>query len=402
MCHTFPDGKCIDYVIEILYEHIITKFLVGYIMDKNIWMKRAIISCARIALMSLAVFIFFTVNYKVQKGGGFNTSSWSINLVSAQPQATETVPVTDETKSPSVHDKSLMDNLLEKQKQLDNREKVLKEEERKIEELKKDVSEKIEALRVLQENMSPAFEVQKAEKDKRYQMLAKMYEVTPPEKAAAIFEKMDRKMAAEIMLRMSSKKAGAVWAHINRDAGVEIVKEITSSQSVDAASAAKIAKEITEQAAGKPETVQSSDTVGTTKTDKEIVGSRVSKLETKQKLDTKNSSKKGLKKARSMKADLENVKPKVFKPFAIQIKAVRGIEMAKEYTKVLKEEGMDAYWSEMNVKGGGILYRILVGHFASHEEALSYMKNKRIESSYPGSYIQKSEQVPPTKKKKKQ
>ncbi len=371
-------------------------------MDEIIRMKRTIISCGRIALMSVAVFIFVTVNYEVQKEGGSDTFSWSANLVSAQPQTTETVPVMDETKSPSVHDKSLMDNLLEKQKQLDNREKVLKEEERKIEELKKDVSEKIEALRVLQENMSPALEVQKSEKDKKYQVLAKMYEITPPEKAAAIFEKMDRKMAAEIMLRMNSKKAGAVWAQINRDAGVEIVKEITSSQSVDAASAAKIAKEITEQAAIKPETVQSSESFSTTKTDKEIDGSRVSKQEPKQKVNTKNSPKKELKNARLKKADLENVKPKVSKPFAIQIKAVRGIEMAKEYTKVLKEEGFDAYWSEMNVKGGGILYRILVGHFASREEALSYMKNKHIDGNYPGSYIQKSEQVTPTKKKKRQ
>jgi len=371
-------------------------------MDKRIQMKRKIINCGMMVLMSLAAFMFVQVGDEVQKKGISGTFSWSVNPLYAQPQATETVPVIDETKSPSVHEKSLMNNLLEKQKQLDNREKLLKEEERKIEELKKEVAEKMETLRVFQENMSPSLEVQKAEKDKKYQILAKMYEVTPPEKAAAIFEKMDRKMAAEIMLRMSSKKAGAVWAHINRDVGVEIVREITSSQSVDAASAAKIAKEITEQAAGKPETAKSSDTVSTTKTDKEITRAGESKQETLQKVDTKSSPKKELKITRSKKADSDNVKAKVFKPFAIQIKAVRGVEMAREYTKVLKEEGIDAYWSEMNVKGGGTLYRILVGHFTSREEAMNYMKNKRIDSNYPGSYIQKSEQVLPKKKKKKQ
>jgi flagellar motility protein MotE (MotC chaperone) len=371
-------------------------------MDKRIQIKRKIISCGMMVLMSLATFTFIPVGDEVQEKGGSGTFSWSVNHVHAQPRTTETVPVIDETKSPSVHEKGLMNNLLEKQKQLDNREKALKEEERKIEELKKDIAEKMETLRVLQENMSPSLEVQKAEKDKKHQMLAKMYEVTPPEKAAAIFEKMDRKMAAEIMLRMSAKKAGAVWAHINRDVGVEIVREITSSQSVDAASAAKIAKEITEQAASKPETAKSSDTVSTTKTDKEITGAGGSKQETLQKVDTKSSPEKDLKIARSKKANSDNVKPKLFKPFAIQIKAVRGVEMAREYSKVLKEEGIDAYWSEMNMKGGGTLYRILVGHFASREEAMKYMKNKRIDSNYPGSYIQKSEQVSPKKKKKKQ
>ncbi len=353
-------------------------------------------------LMSLVVFMFVPVSGEVQKNGSSDAFSWSVNPVLAQPRATEAVPAMDEAKSPSVHEKSLMNNLLEKQKQLDNREKALKEEERKIEELKKDVAEKMEALRVLQENVSPSLEVQKMEKDKKYQMLAKMYEVTPPEKAAVIFEKMDRKMAAEIMLRMSAKKAGAVWAHINRDVGVEIVKEITSSQSVDAASAAKIAKEITEQAAGKPETAKSPDTVGTMKTDKEITRTGMSRQETLKKVETKSSPKKELKIARSKKANSDNVKAKVFKPFAIQIKAVRGVDMAKEYTKVLKEEGFDAYWSEMNVKGGGTLYRILVGHFASREEAMNYMKSKRIDSNYPGSYIQKSEHVSPSKKRKGQ
>ncbi|HYA15747.1 MAG TPA: SPOR domain-containing protein [Syntrophales bacterium] len=358
-------------------------------MDKRIRVLRTVISYGIMALVSLAVFIFVPVIYEMKQES--DIFSWYVNLVSAQPRATETVPVTDETKPTSVHEKSLMDNLLEKQKQLDNREKLLKEEERKIEELKKEVSEKIEVLRVLQESMLPTIEVQKTEKEKKYQVLAKMYEVTPPEKAAAIFERMDRKMAAEIMLRMSSKKAGAVWAQINRDAGVEIIKEITSSQSVDAASAAKIAKEITEQAISKPETVQSPDAVGTTRKDKEIAGTGTSKQETMQIVDKKSSSKKELKTARAKKANLTNVKPKAFKPFAIQIKAVRGIDMAREYTKVLKEEGIDAYWSEMNVKGSGTLFRILVGHFASREEALNYMKKRRIDSNYPGSYVRKSE-----------
>ena len=402
LCHTFQKRKGIDCNIEILYEHIIRKLLLGCVMDKRIRIKRKIISCGMMMLMSLAVSVFVPVGEEVQEKGCSGTFPWFVNSVYAQPRATETVPAIDETKSPSVHEKSLMNNLLEKQKQLDSREKLLKEEERKIEELKKEVAEKMEKLRLLQENMSPSLEVQKAEKDKKYQMLAKMYEVTPPEKAATIFEKMDRKMAAEIMLRMSAKKAGAVWAHINRDVGVEIVREITSSQSVDAASAAKIAKEITEQATSKTETAQSSDKVNTARNEKEITGAGGSKQETLQKVDAKTSPKKELKIARLKKANSENGKPKLYKPFAIQIKAVRGVEMAREYTKVLKEEGIDSYWSEMNVKGDGTLYRILVGHFASREEAMNYMKNKRIDSNYPGSYIQKSEQVSPKKKKKKQ
>ncbi len=63
-------------------------------------------------------------------------------------------------------------------------------------------------------------------------------------------------MAAEIMLRMNSKKAGAIWAYINRDIGVGIVREITSSQSVDAASATRIAIEISGEEFIKPKRAQ--------------------------------------------------------------------------------------------------------------------------------------------------
>ena len=50
----------------------------------------------------------------------------------------------------------------------------------------------MEALRVLEERMSPALESQQGEKDKKYQSLAKIYEVTPPEKAASIFEWIEK------------------------------------------------------------------------------------------------------------------------------------------------------------------------------------------------------------------
>jgi cell division septation protein DedD len=116
----------------------------------------------------------------------------------------------------------------------------------------------------------------------------------------------------------------------------------------------------------------------------------------------KSATKKEIKIAKAKKTRLKNTHPQALKPFAIQIKAVRGIEMATEFTKVLKDEGIDAYWSEMRAKDGETLCRILVGRFASREEALTYMKKKRIDINYPGSYIQKSEQAIPPKKEKKQ
>ena len=153
------------------------------------------------------------------KNEGSHNFCGSVERVLAQAGATEAAPVKDEARSLSDHEANLTKSLHERQKQLDNREKALKDEEKKIETLKREVTEKMEALRALQEKIQLSH-IQKEETDKKYKVLAKMYEATPPEKAAMIFEKMERKMAAEIMLRMNSKKAGAIWAYINRDIGV--------------------------------------------------------------------------------------------------------------------------------------------------------------------------------------
>ncbi|MGO9137333.1 MAG: SPOR domain-containing protein [Syntrophales bacterium] len=389
-------------------------------------MRRLVSFCSKKFCVSIIISVFFCMSAVAKNMGDTGQSLWSASPVLAQSRPSEAVAPED-TKSQSAQENNLMRNLLEKQKELDNREKALKEEEQKIEALKKDVVEKMETLRVLEERMSPTMESQDGERDKRYQALAKIYEGAPPEKAAAIFEKMDRKMAAEIMLRMNSKKAGAIWAHINHEAGIQIAREMTSSQSVDATKATKIAKEITgaevvkkeaaqspgggaaasaedikESEAVKPETLQSPDTVSLPGVAKEITAEKAIKPESPQKPLAASSTKKEIKVAKSKKTRLTKTHPQALKPFAIQIKAVRGTEMATEFTKVLKDEGLDAYWSEMRTKDGGTLYRILVGRFASREEALTYVKKKRVDINYPGSYIQKSGQaIPPKKEKKK-
>ncbi|MCX5844436.1 MAG: hypothetical protein NT022_11980, partial [Deltaproteobacteria bacterium] len=56
-----------------------------------------------------------------------------VERVLAQAGAREAVPVKDEERSLSHHEANLMKSLHERQKQLDNREKALKDEERKIE-----------------------------------------------------------------------------------------------------------------------------------------------------------------------------------------------------------------------------------------------------------------------------
>jgi len=79
----------------------------------------------------------------------------------------------------------------------------------------------------------------------------------------------------------------------------------------------------------------------------------------------------------------------VEKPYAVQITALRDGGKARTISNQLRKDGLDAHVAKADVKSQGVLYRILVGHFATREEALRYMRDKKIKDDYPGSFIQK-------------
>jgi flagellar motility protein MotE (MotC chaperone) len=99
-----------------------------------------------------------------------------------------------------------------------------------LESLKKEIIQKIEALKGLEEKLTSPLEATATADNKRFRDLAKNYEAAPPQQVGTILERMDTKMAAGILMNMNNKKAGAIWAFISPGRSVEIAKEITNSQ----------------------------------------------------------------------------------------------------------------------------------------------------------------------------
>ena len=75
------------------------------------------------------------------------------------------------------------------------------------------------------------------------------------------------------------------------------------------------------------------------------------------------------------------------KYYAIQVGAFRHLENANELIEVFKEKGLDAYWISMASRNGGILYKVLVGHFADRNKAVEFVNDKSVLSDYPGSFV---------------
>jgi hypothetical protein len=77
------------------------------------------------------------------------------------------------------------------------------------------------------------------------------------------------------------------------------------------------------------------------------------------------------------------------KKYSIQIRAYpeTKINDATEFVTDLRKSQPDVHMEKVYIQGQGVWNRILVGHFATFEEASIYMKGKKLFDAYPGSFV---------------
>ncbi len=135
----------------------------------------------------------------------------------------------DVTEDPLQKERDLFDFLQKKQRDLETRESLIKAEEQKIVALKKEIVEKIDALKLLESQLSSRLDAEKSNDIKRLKELAKVYEATPPQKAAAMLEKLEVRTAAGITINMKRDRAGLIWGYLTPQKAVAITNEITKT-----------------------------------------------------------------------------------------------------------------------------------------------------------------------------
>ena len=138
-------------------------------------------------------------------------------------------PVRDVMDDGLQKDRDLLALLQKKQQELDAREISVKAEEQKLSALKKEVTDKIDTLKALETQLSPKLDTEKTAEGKRLKDLAKVYEAAPPQKAAAMLEKLEVRTAAGITINMKRDRAGLVWGYLSPQKAVQITHEITGT-----------------------------------------------------------------------------------------------------------------------------------------------------------------------------
>ncbi|MGO9137349.1 MAG: MotE family protein [Syntrophales bacterium] len=153
---------------------------------------------------------------------------WSVKsaLADSSSQASVDSPSRDVSIDTLASERNLMSTLADRRRQLENRENLVKLEEKKINLLRNEIVARIEMVRGREEKMTSPQESARPEDSTRFKELAKAYEATPPDKVGALLNKMDSKTAAGIIMQMKVKKAGAVWGQLDPEKAVEITKAI--------------------------------------------------------------------------------------------------------------------------------------------------------------------------------
>jgi len=194
-------------------------------------MKRFIVSCQVVIVAFFIVKILF-----LMEALRIESISTVLSLdhfgqaiaQTAKPAANAaTTDVKDVTDDPLKKERDLLASLQKRQKELDMRESSLKAEEEKMLALKKEIMEKIDALKSLETQLSSKLDMEKTNDAKRLKELAKVYEATPPQKAAAMLEKLEVKTAAGITINMKRERAGLIWGYLTPQKAVAITNEIT-------------------------------------------------------------------------------------------------------------------------------------------------------------------------------
>ncbi len=115
-----------------------------------------------------------------------------------------------------------------KQTELKDKELFLKQEEKRLEALKKDVDERIEKYTKILTQIENVLKKIEQAKDQNFEHIIKTYETMPPEEAAQRLSSLDEELLVKIILRMKPKKAAAVMALMDAKKAASITQSISS------------------------------------------------------------------------------------------------------------------------------------------------------------------------------
>ncbi|QWR77771.1 MotE family protein [Candidatus Magnetomonas plexicatena] len=108
------------------------------------------------------------------------------------------------------------------------KEDSLKKEAARLDALKTDIDDKMAKYQAILKQIDDALQKLKQPDDERFKRVVKDYEAMPTEEAGARISALDEDTAANLLLKMNPKKAGAAMAQIEPRKVASLTEKMTS------------------------------------------------------------------------------------------------------------------------------------------------------------------------------
>lgn len=115
-----------------------------------------------------------------------------------------------------------------KQAELKDKEVLLKQEEKRLEALKKDIDERIEKYTKILAQLENVLKKIEQIREQNFEHIVKTYETMPPEEAAQRLSILDEELLVKIILKMKPKKAAAIMAFMDSKKAASVTQSISS------------------------------------------------------------------------------------------------------------------------------------------------------------------------------
>ena len=196
-------------------------------MKPPVMLRKTLIS--RKEIMVLILFFLLCklslVGYFLAKSGRFSYVPFLKQAI-AQEEAIEIKAEKTNDDISGEEDFESLTLLEKKRKELESKEEGLKQREERLHQLKAEIEERLEKLAQMEKKIEQLIALKKSKEDKELTKLAKVFEATPPEQAGPMFNRLDVKIAAKILVRMKGRNAGKIWGYVDPDQAVRISKEL--------------------------------------------------------------------------------------------------------------------------------------------------------------------------------
>jgi len=132
----------------------------------------------------------------------------------------------DKDKVYTETERELLMSLMERKRQIDERETLLNQREEQLRALRDNIQHQISELKKTQGEIEASIEAKKAQDEENLKKVVDLYNKMDAKKGANKLQALETKIASKVLMRMNQRKAAAVLAEISPDKAKAITEEI--------------------------------------------------------------------------------------------------------------------------------------------------------------------------------